>query len=106
MRKIQSAEDQRERTRQERAAAVAWLLAHEREERYLISFRYELQEYEKSFTWLSSDDARNHQKYYDFLLCFESMREKMREFRWSKDFLAANGIDFERVRKMYFSLIK
>ena len=35
---------------------------------------------------------------------FEGLKEKMKEFRWSKEFLLANGIDFVSIRKLYFSV--
>ena len=102
---IMTAEDQKARNRQDRARAVRWLLTHEREERYLISFSIEYSEFEKSFEWLRSVEARSEQKFYDFQIFFESLKAKMSEFRWSKDFLLAHGIDFAKAKKQYFAMV-
>lgn len=85
-------------------AAQYFCERYSREERYLRIFARDFSAYLKSSVWLQSDAAKVEQKYYDFLLDFESLREKMREFRWSSDFLAANGIDFKEIRKLYFAL--
>ena len=75
-----------------------------REERYLIVFARDFSEYLKSSDWLKSCEARSCQKYFDFLLDFDSLKEKMKEFRWSSDFLKENGIDFREIRKLYFAV--
>ena len=38
------------------------------------------------------------------VLDFERLKTLMNEFRWSKDFLRENGIDFAELRKLYFSV--
>ena len=44
------------------------------------------------------------QNYFDFLVNFESLRDRMKEFHWSAEFLADYGIDFKEYRKMYFAV--
>lgn len=46
----------------------------------------------------------DHQFFYDFLVFFEDLKEKMKEFRWSKEFLSENGIDFVALKKLYFAV--
>lgn len=88
-----------------RSSAAKYFADHyEREQRYLIVFARDFSEYLNSAKWLQSPDARLQQKYFDFLLDFESLKAKMQEFCWSKDFLKENGIDFAAIRKLYFSV--
>ena len=75
-----------------------------REQRYLKIFARDFREYLKSGDWLRKQESRDKQKYFDFLLDFESLKEKMQEFRWSADFLKENGIDFKEIRKLYFAV--
>ena len=97
--------DDRKRLDCQRSAAARYFVEnYTREQRYLIIFERDFSEYLKSSEWLKTEDARNCQKYYDFLCDFERLKELMKEFRWSKDFLLENGIDFIAVRKLYFSV--
>lgn len=75
-----------------------------REERYLLIFARDFSDYLKSSDWLQSADARSCQKYFDFLIDYEDLKSKMQEFRWSKDFLLENGIDFAAIRNLYFAV--
>lgn len=75
-----------------------------REQRYLKIFARDFQAYLKSGDWLKTQESRDKQKYFDFLLDFDSLKEKMQEFRWSADFLKDNGIDFKEIRKLYFAV--
>lgn len=75
-----------------------------REERYLIIFSRDFSDYLGSSDWLRSSDSRNCQKYFDFLIDYENLKSKMQEFRWSKDFLLENGIDFAAIRNLYFAV--
>ena len=89
----------------QRSAAARFCCEHyTREERYLIVFARDFAEYLNSAEWLQSADARKCQKFYDFLCDFVSLKEKMKEFRWSKDFLKDNGIDFGAIKKLYFAV--
>lgn len=77
---------------------------YSREKRYLVIFARDFQIYLNSGEWLQSDEAKGVQKYWDFLCDFDSLREKMKEFSWSADFLLENGIDFKAIRKLYFAV--
>lgn len=44
------------------------------------------------------------QNYFDFVCTYENLCDKMKEFRWSADFLADNGINFKEYRKLYFAV--
>ena len=95
----------RQRLENERRAAIRYFRDNfSREQRYLISFERDFREYLSSADWLKSDEARNFQKFFDFQVCFQSLKEKMKEFRWSKEFLLAHGIDFVSIKKLYFSV--
>ena len=95
----------RQRLENERKAAIRYFRDNfSREQRYLISFERDFTEYLSSAAWLQSDEARKCQKFFDFQICFEGLKEKMKEFRWSKEFLLAHGIDFVSIKKLYFSV--
>lgn len=85
-------------------AARYFCSRYSREERYLKIFERDFSAYLKSSEWLQSDAAKECQKYFDFLLDFEDLKAKMKEFRWSSDFLLANGINFSEIRKLYFAV--
>jgi hypothetical protein len=53
--------------------------------------------------YLLSKDTAN-QYYFDFLVFFDCLKEKMKEFHWSKDFMLEHGIDFSSLRKLYFAV--
>lgn len=94
------------RLENDRVSAMRFFREHySREQRHLIIFERDFSNYLNSAAWLMSEDSRNNQKHFDFLVCFESLKEKMKEFRWSKEFLLANGIDFIRVRELYYKLL-
>ena len=94
----------KERLIAERIKSFRYFRSIEREQRYLIIFERDFSNYLSSANWLQSKDAKTCQKFYDFQICFESLKEKMKEFSWSKEFLLANGIDFVSIRKLYFSV--
>lgn len=77
---------------------------YSRERRYLIILARDFEKYLSSAEFLKTEDAKSVQVYYDFLCDFERLKELMKEFRWSKDFLAENGIDFQAAKKLYFSV--
>jgi hypothetical protein len=86
----------------ERTAAAKYFVRNfSREKRYLIIFARDFKIYLQSANWLQSDDAKGIQKFWDFLADYKSLRKKMQEFSWSKDFLLANGIDFKEIKKLY-----
>jgi hypothetical protein len=97
--------DDRKRLDYQRSQAARYFVEnYTREQRYLIIFERDFSEYLKSAAWLRTAEARNCQKYYDFLCDFERLKELMKEFRWSKEFLLENGIDFVSIKKLYFSV--
>lgn len=97
--------DDRKRLDSLRSSAAQYFAErYSREERYLIIFERDFSSYLNSAEWLKSDDARNCQKFYDFLLDFDSLKSKMAEFKWSADFLKKKGIDFPKIRNLYFAV--
>lgn len=90
---------------QRKNAARYFVSNYSLEQRYLIIFERDFSECLNSEKWMKSDAAKQSQKYFDFLVSFEELKEKMKEFRWSKDFLKENGIDFNRIKKLYFALV-
>ena len=76
---------------------------YSREQRYLIIFQRDFSAYLNSADYLRKKDTDN-QYYFDFLISFDSLKEKMAEFKWSKDFLKENGIDFAAIRSLYFAV--
>ena len=95
----------RERLDTERRRSAEYLIAnYSREERYLIIFARDFQEYLRSADWLVTAEAKRHCKPFEFMADFLSLKKKMAEFRWSKDFLKERGIDFVAIRKLYYSV--
>lgn len=87
-----------------RSSAARYFIDHySREERHLIYLARDCERYLSSMDYILSKDL-DHQFFYDFLVFFEDLKEKMKEFRWSKEFLAANGIDFVALKKLYFAV--
>ena len=76
---------------------------YSREQRYLIILQRDFEKYLDSAEYLKKKDTEN-QFYFDFLCDYESLLAKMKEFRWSSDFLKENGIDFKAIRKLYFAV--
>lgn len=97
-------EDRKRLDSQRSAAARFFAENYSREKRYLIIFERDFSRYLSSAEFLKSDDAKKVQVYYDFLCDFERLKDLMKEFRWSKEFLLENGIDFVSVRKLYFAV--
>lgn len=96
--------EDRKRLDSQRSAAARYLAEkYSREQRYLIIFARDFQKYLSSAEYLLSKDTDN-QYYFDFLTDFERLKEMMKEYRWSKEFLMENGIDFVSVRKLYFAV--
>lgn len=97
--------EDRKRLDCERSQAARYFAErYSREERYLRIFARDFSRYLSSADYLRSSESRKVQVYYDFLLDFERLKELMKEFRWSKEFLLGHGIDFVAVRKLYFSV--
>lgn len=95
----------KERLDAERRKAAEYLISnYSREERYLIIYARDFRAYLESAEWLVTAEARAYSKPYEFLADFESLRRKMEEFRWSKEFLRERGIDFPALRKLYFAV--
>ena len=76
---------------------------YSREERFLKIFARDFSAFLNSSDYLRKKDIAN-QYYFDFLCAFDSLKEKMSEFKWSSDFLLANGIDFKEIRRLYFAV--
>lgn len=77
---------------------------YSREKRYLIIFERDFSNYLNSCEFLKSEQAKSVQIYYDFILDFERLKTLMKEFRWNKEFLRENGINFDEIKKLYFSV--
>ena len=84
-------------------AAQFFVENYSREERYLKIFFRDFSGYLKSADYLLKKDTAN-QYYFDFIISFEELKDKMKEFRWSKEFLSKNGIDFVSIKKLYFAV--
>ena len=97
-------EDRKRLDAQRCAAAQYFVKNYSREKRYLIIFERDFSRYLSSADFLKSEEAKNFQVYYDFLSDFAELKEKMKEFSWSKDFLKENGIDFQEIKKLFFSV--
>ena len=90
---------------QRRKAADYLVKNYSREQRYLIVYSRDISKYIDAFTnnRFKSEEKREGLKW-DFLFDFIGLKDRMSEYRWSKDFLAENGIDFRTARKLIFSL--
>lgn len=76
---------------------------YSREERYLQIFERDFSSFLSSEKYLREKDTAN-QYYFDFLISFDTLCEKMKEFSWSPGFLAEHGINFKKIRKLYFAV--
>lgn len=97
-------EDRKRLDSQRSQAAHYFAERFSREERYLIIFQRDFEKYLSSAEYLRSEESKNVQFYFDFLCDFERLKELMKEFRWSKDFLKEKGIDFTEIKNLYFSV--
>lgn len=96
--------EDRQRLDNERGRAAQFFVEnYSREQRYLIICARDSERYLGSEEYLRKKDTAN-QCYFDFLIFFEDLKAKMNEFRWSGDFLKENGIDFKKLRKLYFAV--
>ena len=86
-----------------RKAAKFFAEKFSREDRYLIIFARDFSAFLNSSDYLKTKDTE-HQFYFDFLCAFDNLREKMKEFSWSVDFLKEHGIQFKKIRKLYFAV--
>lgn len=96
--------EERMRLNSQRSSAAQFFVSHySREKRYLIILSRDMA---KEFDAINSlgEKAKEFQLYYDFLCDFERLKELMKEFRWSSEFLEENGINFKEYRKLYFSM--
>lgn len=75
-----------------------------REEKYLIILSRDLLNGFQAITENGIEKSKEFQYFYDFIISFEELREKMNEFRWSNEFLIENGINFKEYRKLYFAV--
>ena len=84
-------------------AAQFFCKNYSREQRYLIILQRDLEKGFQAITSLGIEKAKSFQIFYDFLLDFENLNEKMIEFRWSEDFLNENGIDYSELKRLYLA---
>ena len=77
---------------------------YSREKRYLIILSRDLKKNFEAINAMGIEESKNYQLFFDFQCDFEKLREMMAEFRWSKDLLQENGIDFREMRKLYFAV--
>ena len=96
-------EDRKRLDCQRSAAAQFFVRNYSREKRHLIILSRDLSAEYSMINSVGIENARQFQKFWDFLCDFERLRELMKEFRWSKEFLLENGIDFVSYRKLYFA---
>ena len=85
-------------------AAQYFCKNYSREQRYLIVLSRDLKKEFEAISRLGIEKAKDFQFFYDYILDFEKLRELMTEFRWSPDFLRTNGINFQKLRKLYFAV--
>lgn len=96
---------ERERLDIERRKAAEYLIKnYSREDRFLKIYARDFQEYLKSADWLKTADAKKFCKPYEFIADFRNLKDKMKEFRWSKEFLKERDIDFDAIKKLYFAV--
>ena len=88
---------------QRSSAARYFVEKYSREERHLIIISRDCEKFLSSRDYLLKKDFAN-QFYFDFLVFFEDLKDKMKEFHWSKDFLLEKGIDFVAIKKLYFAV--
>ena len=96
-------EDRKRLDEQRSKAAKYYARNYSREERHLRIFARDFENFLASENYLRQKDTE-HQFYFDFLCAFDSLCEKMKDFSWSPAFLAENGINFKRIRKLYFAV--
>lgn len=96
-------DDRRKLDLQRTRAAKFYTENYSREERYLIIFGRDSKQFLSSRDYLMKKDTEN-QFYFDFLVFFDSLKERMKEFRWTKEKLSSFGIDFQSLRKLYFAV--
>lgn len=85
-----------------------------REQNYLIMFAKDLRHNSECIKALGimkaeeiiktslKDSAK--QNYFDFLINFESLKEKIKEFGWSADLLEDYGINLSEYHKLYIAV--
>ena len=96
--------EDRQKLDRKRGQAAQYLCGrYSREERHLIIMARDCEKFLESSDRLLRRET-DKQYYWDFLTSFERLRELMSEYRWSKEFLASHGIDFQAVRKLYFAV--
>ena len=90
--------------KQQQKKAMTYIIENfSREERFLIMFRRDCEKYVSCFTSENfSDNGKREMVIGEFHQTFHSLRDKMNEFHWTKDFLKENGIDFKTLRKLFF----
>ena len=97
--------DDRQRLDYQRSQAAQYFARnYSREQRYLIILSRDLSKEFDAIKSLGIEKAKEFQLFYDFLCDFEKLKELMKEFRWSCDFLTENGINFKELRKLYFAV--
>lgn len=97
--------EDRLRLNSQRSLAAQFLCGkYSREKRYLIILSRDLRKEFEAFNHNGIEKSKEYQYFYDFICDFERLRDLMAEFRWNKDVLAENGIDFKSYRNLYFAV--
>ena len=97
---------ERKSLQEQRKDAVEYIVKNfSREERILMMCS---EDSKKFLSCFSADKFKSEESRQRILAEFRSMfrflREKMAEFRWSKKFLAENGIDFVQLRNLFYQV--
>lgn len=97
--------DNRKRLDYQRSLAAQFFCKnYSREQRYLIILQRDLEKEFQAITSLGIEKAKSFQIFYDFLLDFENLNEKMIEFRWSEEYLKENGFNYSELRNLYLAI--
>lgn len=76
------------------------MLRYTAEERHLVIFRRDFDTFLKSAEYLCTA-GKQTQKCYDFIVCYESLLQKMNKYKWSRLYLYKHGIDVGAVEMLY-----
>lgn len=92
----------------ERKNAMSHMMKnYSREQRLLIMFEQDSKKFLDSFSSEKfKDESKRQMVVGELKESFVFLTEKMREFRWSKEFLLSQGIEFKKLRKLYFDLCR
>jgi hypothetical protein len=96
----------KERREYERQRAWDYMMQLPRDVRNLKVYGRDFPEYLKSAEWMQTPEARKvSMKVFDFMFDFCALKKDMAQYRWSKEFLAENGVDFTSAKKLFFAIL-